>query len=101
MCWIKNRFQIHNRSGDELFGTEETIHSPYSLNPTHAISQVELYLAPTTTPISQHVDIYVDEHAIVKSLYLSNTLFLEEPLDQAGLPTILEEYPKPQCESDN
>ena len=43
----------------------------------------------------------IDEYSIGKPLSLSNTLFLEESLDQEKLPSILEEDPKSQCQSDN
>ena len=31
-------FKFYNRSDDELFGADETKHSPYSLNPTYTSS---------------------------------------------------------------
>ena len=71
-------FKCYNRSCDELFGIEDINHSPYSLNPIYTSSQVEPYLTPTTTPVSQHVDMDVDEYDIDKPLSLFNTFFLEE-----------------------
>ena len=45
-------FKLFNRSGDELYGTEETTHSPYNLKSTHKSSQVEPCLPPSTKLIS-------------------------------------------------
>ena len=71
----KAAFKFYNRPGDELFGTEEEKYSPYILNPTYTSSKFEPCLTPTIRPISQKLDMYVDEHAIDKPLSLSNTLF--------------------------
>ena len=92
-------FKFYNRSGDYLFEIEEKKHSLYYLNPTYKSSQVEPCLNLTITPISQYIDTDVDEHENHKPLSLSNILFLEDSLDQEGLPTILEEDPTSEYNS--
>ena len=95
-------FKFYNISGDELFGIEETTRISYNLNPAHTSLQVEPCMSPITKSTQQYAhNMDDDKHVIVIPLSLSNSLFLEESLDQADLPTILEEDPKIQWNSDN
>ena len=83
-------FKFYNRSGEKLFGTEETDANPCDLNPISNKLQ-KACLSPSISPIFTHVEDHIDEHNIDQPLSLTNELFLEESSDQTILPTILEE----------
>ena len=82
----KAGFKFFNRSGVELFGTEETT-SPCDLGGKSQIPSLPPNIPPMSTPVNSDID----EHDIDQPLSLTNKLFLEEASNHMVLPTTLEE----------